>query len=96
MTRQKNEYKKTVVIGDVHIPFQDKVSVSLVLSFLRFYHPEVVILNGDILDCFSISKFDRALNEGKSLKEEITEAKTFLSQLRAICPKARIVYVFGN
>lgn len=87
-----------VSASDFHFPFQDNRVVSLFLEFLKDNADELkyLILNGDILDCWEISKFDKVPRTGKALKEELKEAKDFLTKIREILPKTQIVFIEGN
>ena len=90
------KHKRTVIAGDIHVPFQDDKAVDLWIKFLEWYKPEVLVLNGDIIDCFGISKFTRSPLEGKRLKEEIEDTKALLARIVAATPKCTRYYVFGN
>jgi predicted MPP superfamily phosphohydrolase len=92
----KTQTEKAVVIGDLHIPFHDKRTVKLVLSFIKWFSPDKIFLNGDIIDCWEISRFQRPLSIEERLKDEIQEGIEFLRTLRKTAPKAEIIYIFGN
>ncbi len=96
MKHVEARYKRTVIAGDHHVPYQDKLAVKLWLKFLEWYKPEVLILNGDIMDCFAISKFTKSPLEGKRLKDEIKETKKLLRQIVAVTPNCTRYYIFGN
>ena len=96
MRHYEPKYKKTVIAGDIHVPFEDKLAVKLWLNFLRWYKPEILVLNGDIMDCFGISKFTKSPLEGKRLKEEIEETKKLLARIVSATPGCTRYYVFGN
>jgi predicted phosphodiesterase len=52
--------KTYVVINDLQIPFQDhQVVDGLVLPFIKEIKPDGVVMNGDIVDCYAISDFDK-------------------------------------
>lgn len=89
-------WERTVVAGDVHVPFEDARAVRLFLEFCRYFKPDVVVLNGDILDMWEVSFFDKDPRVGKSLKEEIDEGRIFLKAVRDANPTARIIYIEGN
>jgi UDP-2,3-diacylglucosamine pyrophosphatase LpxH len=91
-----NKLEKSVVIGDLHIPYQDKKAVSKVLQFIQYFKPDNIFINGDLIDCLDISHFEKPLERHQNLAEEIEEAKYFLLQLRSIAIKSRIFYIFGN
>ena len=88
--------KKTLIINDLHIPFQDKVAIELVLDFIRKKKLCRIILNGDIADCYEISRFDKNPIRTTNLQWELDEVRAFLINLRDLCPKAEIVYIQGN
>ncbi len=92
----KHKAVKSVVFGDLHIPFQDKRAVSLLLKFIKLYQPDNIFINGDLLDCWAISKFTKPVNLEVHLSDEIAETKSFLRTLRKTAPKSKIFYIFGN
>lgn len=102
MKRAKNiidlEYKITtgtiLVASDVHIPFQDDDAVDAFLEYVRVTQPKAVILNGDILDMFMLSRFTKG--EGRNPLEEISQCRALLASLRKLCPDSDIFYVIGN
>lgn len=90
---RKNE--RSIVMGDLHVPFDDKRAVSLVLKFIKKFKPDNIFLNGDIIDCWEISKFERPLSINVRLEQEIREVKEFLARLKE-ASDASIIYIFGN
>lgn len=88
--------EKGIVINDIHIPFQDKKAVYVTLKFIEDFQPDCIFLNGDIMDCWDISKFTKPLHIQTRMTEEILETEYFLNRLRQICPKSKIIYIFGN
>lgn len=89
-------WERAVVANDIHVPFQDARAVGLFFQFCAWFKPDVVILAGDILDMWEVSHFDKDPRVGQSLSQEFIAGREFLRNLRAICPTARIVYIFGN
>jgi predicted phosphodiesterase len=90
------QYEKAIVLSDLHIPFQDEKAVELVFRFIRDFNPEYVFLDGDVLDCFEISRFNQPIDLGKHLKDELAETRLFFTRLRGILPDAKIIYIEGN
>lgn len=90
------KYELCVVLSDVHIPFEDKKAVDLALLFLKDVQPDRIILDGDIVDCWEISKFDKAPRTGATLQDELDQGRAFLKRIREVCPKARIDFIEGN
>jgi UDP-2,3-diacylglucosamine pyrophosphatase LpxH len=87
--------KIAVVLSDLHIPFEDKKLVKNILSFIKDICPQKLILNGDLLDFFSLSKFDKSKSRAESLQYEIDSACVFFMTLRRHY-KGDILYVMGN
>lgn len=84
-----------VVVGsDVHIPFQDDAAVKAFVDYCKGTQPHTIVLNGDVIDMFMLSKFTKG--EGRNPLEEITMCREFLEALRKGCPKSSIYYVIGN
>ena len=88
--------ERAVIASDVHIPFQDQRAVDLWFRFLEWFQPDRVFLDGDILDCWDISKFVKPVDLGFRIGDEIDKGRAFLGRLRRTCPAAEIVYIFGN
>ncbi len=85
---------KIAIASDIHIPFQDDKAVDAFLNYLRDEQPNVVILNGDVLDMFMLSRFTKG--EGRNPLEEIEECRNLLKKLALVVPQADIYYVIGN
>ena len=84
-----------VVIGsDIHIPFQDDRAVACFVKYCKEKQPEAIVLNGDVLDMFMLSKFTKG--EGRNPLEEITMCRGLLEMIRKACPSSEIYYVIGN
>lgn len=85
--------KTWVVLNDIQIPFEDKRALNLVLGFTNDLKPHGVILNGDIVDCYSISDFDRSPLSKATLQKEITGAQRLMAKLARIPNK---LWIGGN
>lgn len=90
------DYKTVVVAGDFHFPYHDPYAVSLFLKFVSWLQPHTIVLNGDIIDFYSLSKYDKDPRRLLSLQDEIDTAVLFLRLLRKICPKSKIYFIEGN
>jgi predicted phosphodiesterase len=86
-----------MVMGDIHIPQHDPVAVNIALEWLADHPVDTVILNGDIIDCYEISRFAQPGSPGPGLAEEVRQGRDFLARVRAAAgKKARIIYIEGN
>ena len=89
-------YERCVIANDFHYPYQDDKVIKLWFKFLEDFKPDTVIINGDLLDCWALSKFDKNPKEGRKFKEEVDMGESFFQELRLTLPKAHLVYIFGN
>lgn len=87
---------KFIVLGDIHFPYQDDKALKAVYKFLEQYPVDTIILNGDILDFYDVSSFDKDPDRINSLQGEINLAQKFFKKLRSLSPNARIVFIKGN
>lgn len=89
------DFKKALVLSDVHIPYHHAQSLKLALETGDKHNVDCVILNGDIVDFYAISSFDKN-PESRNLNREVQQTRLFLEHLRGRYPKAQIVYKEGN
>lgn len=91
-----SQFEKIMVCGDLHIPFVDKRLLRLFFSFLDDFKPDRLIIDGDLVDFWEISKFSKVPRWGKHLRDEIDEVKDLLKEFRQHLPKAQIELIEGN
>jgi len=89
------ENEKAIVMCDVHVPFQDDLCVNSIIEYSLQNKIDTIILNGDIIDFYKISRFIKNPQK-KSVSREVEETKKFLTELRYNFPDARIIYKQGN
>jgi predicted phosphodiesterase len=89
---------RVVVYSDIHAPFQDDRAVELVNKFCRWYQPEKVVIDGDLIDFYAISKFDKSPRRatGDALTQEVAVTQRILKSIRQANPNADITLVCGN
>lgn len=90
----KGEHK-TGVMGDLHLPYQANIPIELTLNHYKAVGIDVLLLNGDIMDCHSLSKFVKDPRK-RNMVEEIGITRDFLERLRDLFPNVRIIYKEGN
>lgn len=91
----KNE-NRFVVISDIHFPYEDATALGAVLKFIKSQNLQTIIMNGDILDMYDVSRFDKSPERVNSLQGELDKAIDFFSKLRKAQPEAKIVFICGN
>lgn len=90
--------ERNLIISDLHIPFHDSAAIEIALSagsgWLR-KGKDAIIINGDLGDFFSLSRFEKNPTKSK-LVDELKGMRAFLGYLRQRFPGVRIIYKFGN
>lgn len=87
--------KRIVVAGDFHIPYHDPDAVWAFLLYIKKVQPDVIIIDGDFLDCYSISRFTRNPH-AFNMEQEFEVGIGILEKIREFCPNAEIFYLEGN
>jgi len=86
---------KALVFSDVHIPFHDS-ALRVALRRGKDEGCNLVLMNGDIVDCHQLSKFLKDPRQ-RTFAEEIRTMRLLLDSLRKeFGKKARIIYKLGN
>jgi hypothetical protein len=87
--------RNNLILSDVHIPYHNPIALNAAVNYGTSRQVDTVILNGDISDFYSISRF---LSDPKkrNLKKEVDDTNQFLGWLRGKFPKSRIIYKQGN
>lgn len=87
-------YKKTVIMSDLHIPFHDIKPIEAVVKFARKYKPDLLLFNGDIHDCYALSRWIKN-PKFRDFPEELEILKQFFEYIkeRLSCD---IVWKMGN
>ena len=80
-------YYKTIILSDLHLGISNS-HVGEVIDFLRYHHCDTLILNGDIIDGWQLSK------SGKWKKKHTRFFKILLNRLSG--SSTRIIYLRGN
>jgi predicted phosphodiesterase len=87
--------KKILIISDLHIPYHNDDAVFAALEYGLDQKVDTIIINGDLIDFATISRHEKDMRK-RSVKYEIDCTRVFLKGLRAMFPKALIVWSYGN
>jgi len=85
----------TVVFGDVHLPCQNDSAIRTLFAHIKKNKPDRIIINGDLMDMWELSSFDKVPKGSKSFVEEVKLTQAFLGQLKSISD-CQITYLEGN
>lgn len=84
-----------LVLSDIHIPHHDPEALEVALSYGEQIKVDSIMLLGDIMDCYKVSRFTKDPRQ-KGMLQEIGETVAFLGDVRKRFPKAKIYYYRGN
>jgi predicted phosphodiesterase len=87
---------KVLLIPDVHIPYHDKKAFALMIKAGTEFKPNTIIVMGDLIDNYSISRYEKDPTRERFLKWEVAEANKGLDAICRISPQARKVFLAGN
>lgn len=93
---------RTMVIGDIHFPFNDSNLINtdasgLVLDVADDLNIDRLIINGDMLDFYDINMHGpKHPDVAATLEDELIAGRDFISSLRKRFPKMDIIYNEGN
>lgn len=92
-----HDAERWIVLSDTHYPYQNKKFVKAIKRFAIDFDPHVVVMNGDGLDFYDLSRFDKNPRRRFKLEDEIREfQKDFLLYWSEKHPGARLEYNEGN
>ena len=89
------QYNKVGILSDLHIPYHSNEAIISALEFLKSKDVNCIILNGDVLDCYQLSRFEKDPRK-RNMKHELEATRQFLDVLKKHFPKTKIVFKIGN
>jgi len=88
---------KTLVIPDVHVPFQCKSAEKTLHKLLKEHKPEKIIFLGDVCDVHALTTHPKITHWRDNLEEELYQTHEYLWRIRkTIGDSAEIIYIKGN
>jgi predicted phosphodiesterase len=84
-----------LVISDIHVPYHDNSAITLAIEYGVRENINTIIINGDLLDFATISRFAPD-PEARDVQVEFEAAQMFLKCLREVFPYAMIIWLKGN
>lgn len=89
--------KQAVYVSDIHVPYHDKNDAKTLRHFLKQQQPDYLIFGGDIVDFYSVSRFDKDPERRFDLQDEVTQGIIYMqSMLSAAGPQAKGYFLEGN
>ena len=94
--RLSTTHESVFVLSDMHIPFQDDETIRTVFDCIVDNQPTHIVLLGDILDCYMLSRFLKNPDKCRYLQHEIDIFYKMMRELKKYLPHTNIHYVLGN
>jgi len=83
------------IMGDLHIPYHDNRAITAAISWLKDHRIDTILLNGDVIDCYKLSHFEKDPRR-RNMKDEINAVILFFDILRDTFPEAKIFFRKAN
>ena len=87
---------KMIIVNDTQVPFQDYKTLRAVHAFWDDFQPDLEVYNGDIIDFYSISSFDKNPSRVFKLQDELDNTYSWLYERAEANPDARRIFIEGN
>ncbi len=85
----------TLIVPDTHAPYHDKDAWELMLEAGRHLKPDAVVVMGDLIDCYSVSRHSKSPDRVANLAKEIACVGDLLDQLDGLGAREK-VFIEGN
>ena len=57
--------KRIGILSDIHIPYHDLDALNIALNEFKRVKVDTIVLNGDIIDCYNLSRWEKDPNQRK-------------------------------
>ena len=84
-----------LLINDIHVPYHNIPALTAALKYGMENEVNTIIINGDLIDFYAISRFQKDPRK-RDLANEIIMTREFLVTLRKLFPTQAIYYKLGN
>ena len=91
----KIDYKKALILPDLHVPYYCRKALTLALNWGLERECDTIILNGDFVDFFSISRWEKDPRK-RDFPLEIENCIQVLEVIREMFPNAKIIFKVAN
>lgn len=86
-----------IQLSDCHFPFHDDALLQVFLKQVKSLKPDGIDIIGDVLDCYTLSRFDKNPRRKTEVQHEADMARLFLEDLRAAAgDRCDIRFIEGN
>ncbi len=86
---------RVLILSDVHIPYHNNDALRLAVEYGKANNANAVLLNGDIMDCYMMSRYEKDPRK-RRFSAELEDTRTFLRWLHQELPNAKLYFKIGN
>lgn len=83
-----------LILSDIHVPYHNNKALTAAIQYGREHKVNSVILNGDLMDCYQLSSFEKDPRKRK-FSEELSMTRELLEKLQKLL-RAKIFFKLGN
>jgi len=87
-------HKRVLILSDIHIPYHNIASLTACFDYAKKMKPDAILLNGDTIDFFGLSRFCKEPGK-RSFSEELKMFSEFFVILQKTF-KCKIYFKLGN
>ncbi len=87
-------YKRIALLSDIHVPYHSIDAITVALDFCKKEKPDLLLLNGDVVDCYMLSRFGKDPSK-RNFAYELQTMKDLLDIFKKQL-KCKIIFKKGN
>jgi len=87
-------YKKVGIMSDIHLPYHNIEAITVAIDYFKKEKIDALLLNGDTLDCYKLSRFSKDPRK-RDFKYELDTLKAFMDVLKKEL-NCKIFFKVGN
>lgn len=87
--------RRVLLLPDIHVPYHNVEALTAAIQYGLDEDADTILINGDFLDCYSISSFEKDPRK-RGFSDELKMGRDILAKLRDLFPKAHFIYQLGN
>lgn len=91
----KLKASRLLLLSDIHVPYHSIEALTATFNFAKKEKPDAILLNGDTLDFFGLSKFCKDPRK-RSFADELNAFKSLIEVIQKTFPGAKLYFKMGN
>lgn len=87
---------KILVLPDIHVPYQNDEAIEAAIKLGEEFQPDEIVQLGDLLDCYTLSRYSRSATRHGNIAEEIEQARDLLEMIKLRTGAKKATFIEGN